>query len=59
MSSYEQCPICSNQQMINDYDICHECGFESGYDDATFTHEELRGKLAQDKNYFWFYTEDR
>ena len=54
-----QCPVCFNHQILNDHDVCHACGFEPGYDDTTFTYEQLREKLKQDKNYFWFDVEDK
>lgn len=58
MENYTKCPICFYHQFLEDHDICHNCGFEPGYDDATYTHEELREKLAENKNYFWSDTED-
>jgi hypothetical protein len=39
------CPVCGYKELTDppkDYEICPCCGTEFGYDDATFTHEELR-----------------
>lgn len=59
VDNYTRCPVCYHRQTLNDHDVCHNCGFEPGYDDANTSHIDLREKLSQDKNYFWFDLKDK
>jgi len=47
------CPACGHAQFIDEYEICHHCGFQYGYDDATLTHKKLEELWQKDPNYFW------
>jgi hypothetical protein len=41
------CPVCGYNNLPDppvDYEICPSCGTEFGYDDFTFSHENLRRK---------------
>lgn len=47
------CPVCEFNISLDEFQICSNCGFQSGYDDTIFTIEELQELYQLDNDYFW------